>query len=186
MESTLRERLYSTLLAGGLDEINADQRIGPHAPGDGDVLQWLHCLCLLGIAHVFYLTERPERNSTVDKATFLERVMSTEPVGKAGSVMWLEWYWNAIFSACCPSPTIRQQSAWTSIRRLMVKETLSQWGGRKIRLHKRRKVRNRDERIAAELLKRTPIQEIPGIVGVSRATLYRLLKKKNPLRLKLP
>ena len=87
----------------------------------------------------------------------------------------LQW-----FRLVCELVMSQESTLETESKMDLIKEEISnQWGGRRVRISKRAKIRNTRGMVEAELQKQTPIELIPEIVGVSRATLYRMLRKKK-------
>jgi hypothetical protein len=166
------ERLKTALCV-----LNSHPRIGPTAPGDGDVIQWFDAVCILGAGYVVNLTHADSRQVNLEVAA--------EPDVQAFKLSRFEQALsdqaNAIFAHVIPKPTPTQTRIWKAVLNDVLMELGAQWGGRRVRVHKKSKSGATPlEKVQVELKKGTPLAEIPAKVNISRATLYRLLKTADP------
>ena len=86
-----------------------------------------------------------------------------------------EGYFYASYSGFAMVP----REAWTERYRLFEKHLRSLWGGRRVRVHKRSKKVDSSSAIKNALQLGVAIGDIPKKTGVSRATMYRVLKKQD-------
>lgn len=173
MSTPLQSLLDEAGLSSHLAALNAS-RIGPSGDGDGDIIGWWFYLARLGICYVVTIAPSDvimsSQSPTDQQLPISEGSDLVEMLGDLS---------HAIFDRQFPAPSDNQKTAWNAIFTAMVAELRHQWGGRTIRVHKRRKSPLSPEiLVQGELLKGTPIKEIPKITGLSRASVYRLLKKR--------
>lgn len=176
METGLRRRLHTESLKQTLDAINADTTIGPHATGDGDLVQWYSTVCWLGVLD---LKEQIEQRNLQSANGFELGIEHKWPKGKFVNA--LADMGEQIFSTAFPDPEPAPLLVDNVLLHhwLIMMELIHQWGGRDPYIPNRRKIRNMREQVREALAQQIPIEDIPKKIGVSRATVFRILKEKN-------
>ena len=176
METDLRRWLSSEFCKSALDAINTDPDIGPSAPGDGDVVQWYALLCWLAVRD---LKEQLLAGKLRPVSDF--ELHTNYKFPKANIPNALADMGEAIFCKAFPEPEPPPRLAENVLlyHSSIMMEFIHQWGGRSVRVHKRRKVRAARERVREVLSEGVAIKDIPGLIGISRATVYRILEQKN-------
>ncbi len=160
-------------LSSHLAALNAS-RIGPSGAGDGDIIGWWFYLVRLGICCVVTIAPGdPIVDSQIPIGQQFPNLKNIDLVEA------LEDLSHTVFSLQFPAPTEDQRVAWSAVFAAMVSELRHQWGGRTIKVHKRPKsLQSPEYLVKTELLNGTPIKDIPAKTGLSRASVYRHLKKR--------
>lgn len=162
-----------------LDELAHDPWIGPDAPGDGDIVQWYFLAALLALAQLFKLTPS-QREALVRDRSGGESSRRGQPAFDVkGSRLQRRLREQARKLIAADDPRI---PAWDVFLDAVDEFLIDCWGGRQVRVHAREKVLDPVGKVGRELQKGTPISKIPGIVGVSRATVYRILRRNSKTR----
>lgn len=160
-------------LSSYLAVLNAS-RIGPSGDGDGDIIGWWFYLVRLGICYV--ITIAPGDPIVDSQIPTNQQIPKSENIDL---VEVLEDLSHKVFDLQFPAPSEDQKSAWGAVFTAMVSELRHQWGGRTIRVPKRPKsLLSPEYLVKIELLNGTPIKDIPAKTGLSRASVYRHLKKR--------
>lgn len=172
MDSMFSLELADPELRTWLDRANSDLTIGPNAPGDGDIVQWYVTVCQIGVMHLKGLSDErlaEKRNEFPSDWT---------PI-RGGLPAALRLTGEKIFSICFTQPSPAQIASINFELDLIEAETCRQWGGRTVRVPKRRKNGDYRQAVRDEIAKGVAIKDIASIVGIDRATVYRILKEKN-------
>jgi len=173
VSTPLQSLLGNTRFASALEALNAS-RVGPGGSGDGDIVSWWFSLVNIGICHAASSAPNADDMASPQKAI---RPIPAE--AKEDLVSTLVERANAIFDHIYPAPTQDFANSWNVVLAAMVAELRQQWGGRTVRVHKRQKsTLSPEEIVKSELLSGTPIKDISEKTGLSRATVYRQLKKR--------
>lgn len=174
MSTPLQSLLGNTRFASVLAALNAS-RVGPGGSGDGDIVTWWFSLVNIGICHAAISTP----NAAYDMASPQLALRPPSAAAEEDFVLMLVDRANALFDFTYPAPTQDFANSWNVVLAAMVAELHQQWGGRTVRVHKRQKsMFSPEELVKSELLSGTPIKDIPEKTGLSRATVYRQLKKR--------
>lgn len=176
MESDLSGRLSTAYFKNVLVAINADKTVGPFAKGTGDIVQWCSLVCLLCICDL----KEQHKNGTLKSIDDLSLNNDYKfPKAKAIQALadMVDKYFSTYF-ADQDMPSILIENILLS-RYLIRMELIHQWGGIGPRIHKRSKVRNPKQRVRDALANGIPVEKISETAGISRATVYRMLKDKN-------
>lgn len=171
--SPLRELLGESELGQLLDQLNADPWIGPTAPGDGDLVSWYSGVCLLALGHAM-----SQELPTKDMAR-LQRSSTRSSSSKTQSLQ--ETLWNVQAAYGRPflkDPAPESQQTWDWLCTLIDEELALQWGGRRVRIKKKQTVPDSVGKVERALKSSIPIEQIAAEIGISRATVYRILKRK--------
>lgn len=172
MDSMFRLELADPELRTWLDRANSDLTIGPNAPGDGDIVQWYVMVCQIGVMHLKELSDEHLAEMHNDSPSEWAPVKGRFPAA-------LRLTGEKIFSICFPQPSQAQINGINFELDLIEAETCRQWGGRTVRVPKRRKNGDYRQSVRNEIAKGVAIKDIAAIVGIDRATVYRILKEKN-------
>lgn len=171
IDTPLRRALSDPQAKSLLDRINADPHIGPDAPADGDLPRWFSMLVLLVVSC--------SQNVLVQAG--VDPVAKTADATDKGGLQLLdlcESLADQVFLSVFPEPSEAQRQSWANLLACLTVEVSIRWGGRNVRIAKRRKLFNVRAKVTSLLRTGTPLEEIPSKVGISRATLYRVLKQK--------
>lgn len=176
IETDFRKRLSGQYFKLALDALNSDKTIGPKAPGDGDVISWYSMVCKLGILH---LTELLKDNALGPVEEFVMELTYKFPTAKFPNAMatYGQQLYEAHFRSAESHPLLNANIQLDL--NLINMEFIHQWGGREIRIPKRQKVRDVRPRVRKALAEGVPMADIAKKIGISRATLYRIMKEKN-------
>jgi len=90
-------------------------------------------------------------------------------------LMGLGLFYSA-YAGCKTVPHV----AWLKRQKLLEKETRRLWGGRRVRINKKRRAIDAIdpvEKVKKALQSGVKIKDIPAATGLSRATVYRILKR---------
>jgi hypothetical protein len=176
METDFRRRLHSEYLKLALDAINADMTIGPNAPGDGDLVQWYSTVCCVGVLD---LKQQQEQGSLRSIDEFFLGTQYKWSKGKFVNA--LADMGEQLFATAFPDPDPAPILVDNVLLHhwLIMQELIHQWGNRSPYIHKRRKIRNMRDRVRDALAQQIPVEEIAEKIGISRATVFRILKEKN-------
>ncbi len=161
------------MLRERLDRLNSDMLIGPNAPGDGDIVSWQVCVCFIGVQHLAIATKQDMNPNLSIEGWRL-------PIGtpKLGPIEHFKLVSeHTIKQFFFQNDSAELMGALPELVQDLAHELSIQWGGRKVRVGVRRKLGDKTIRIADELRNKTPIKDIPKKTGISRATVYRILKK---------
>lgn len=178
-------RMLSDDARNALEQLNADARIGPATiKGDGNIIAWHHHAVLIG--EVEFSRTVP---GLVRKATF-DCVCEDPPriVGESkGKYLFRALRLRAFaqIDAIYADISGEQWEAWSRLYDgVLAPEMAAQWGGRHLRLRQAGYQPMTSSKTPGELVEEAlkasvPIPEIPGRVGISRATLFRIMRKKK-------
>lgn len=174
MDSPLRERLGTDEFKAMLDALNNDPTIGPNASGDGDIVRWYSSVCLLGIVDLSVANKnaclKPVEGYSIADGRWPGRGKFVLALADMGSKLFEEYF---------KSPSQELAENIQLHMDLIDIELAIRWGGRGPYVHKRAKVGNVRQKIREALANGIAVESIAGHVGVSRATVYRVLKEKN-------
>lgn len=171
--SPLRELLGESELGQWLDRLNADPWIGPTAPGDGDLIQWHFGVCLIALQHALNQNPSTPKSKTVSKSS------GSSSDGKSQKFMQSLRDGRAKYARLFLSEaTADQQQLWDWLCTLIDEELALQWGGRRVRIKKKQPVPDPLGKVELALQSSIPIEQIAAEIGISRATVYRILKRK--------
>lgn len=155
------------------ERLEHDQRIGPTAPGDGDIVLWVSLAISLLLAD-FHKT---------DQISPFPRQCAQPPPdswpSSLGFIGALAWMGEKLFFATYSGAAMVPHEAWTERYLLFEKDLARLWGGRRVRVHKRSKRVDPVLAVKEALRRGVDISDIPKTTGVSRATMYRILKKQE-------
>ena len=160
-------------------ELNASTTIGPHAKGDGDLLQW-HLKMVLILGQEFE-TARPSLRVSGEQLGKWRT-----PIADPGDSLTDHFLMNCrhygiwLMDQIYPELTVKDREIWGRIYdEILVPELHLHWGGRFVRLAMRRKpLFDPVERVAEGLRMGLHPLESFRRAGVSRATGYRILNRK--------
>lgn len=180
-----RALAISDELRAAILEINSDQEYGPLAPGDGDIYVWhAHFLMALFVEFVTTIpvvrrTEpaplRATRETLATGVVYVGKGMRSAAAARLDSILRSH---ASMFPTAVLDMSTAHAIAWERLYdTVLVPEMYAQWGGRTVRISKRRK---------AVFSAATLIEECAGDqldvgrtiqeTGLSRATVYRLKK----------
>lgn len=162
-----------------LDKLNKDERIGPYAGQDGDLVQWWLGATAIALYDCLIIM-RDGDFSGLENATEHEvalwRAEADRPSKTSGLIEFLKVQGRELFLKACPKPSTAALALWERFYSLVTAELKEHWGGRSVRIRKNtRPARDPVEVIKAGLKAGRPIAEIFKIAGVSRSTGYRIL-----------
>lgn len=84
-----------------------------------------------------------------------------------------------VFYAAYGEERLVPHQAWIERYALLELDLRILWGGRRVRIPKRPKRGDTEPLVRAALKSGARIADIPGAIGVSRATVYRILNRRN-------
>lgn len=155
------------------ERLEEDPRIGPAAPGDGDIVLWASLAISLLLAD-FHQADKslpyPRQDSHPPPADPPQSPDFLSNFGWMGLRM--------LYGSFKDSPLV-PHSAWVDRYAELERDMWRLWGGRRIRVHSRSKRIDPEKSVRAALLKGVKISDIPATTGVSRATVYRILKRAD-------
>lgn len=155
--------------------LNNDEIIGPCAPGDGDLIEWWFRYFLI----LIYEFSRAHPDLPANDLASLD----TRPTPKRAAGEHFADYCKKMalgFVADVFNGLTEPQAAtWSKYYGLLESDLAKQWGGRKVRFSVRPKNGHAAGRIAEGLRLGMPIDDAFRYAGVSRATGYRILKRKQ-------
>lgn len=154
-----------------IDLLNSDPYIGPSAPGDGDIIEWWFGFVLVLLAE-------------------LSRIAGVKPTGTldieppnrikgAKFPVYCEALAQAMVEGMYPDLDQSGLATWRAMYAILEREQADKWGGRRVRISVRPKKRNSTEKIAQGLRAGLPLDDVFSKAGVSRATGYRILRRKQ-------
>jgi hypothetical protein len=149
-------------------------RIGPTAPGDGDIVSWSLGAIEICLAD-FILTDRhsPHPRQPIGP-------QPSEPPKTRGLLAYVRWVGVVIFRRQFEADKTAPIESWAQHYRMLERSMQNLWGGRRVRVHVRAKTLTKPARLVADALSQgILIPDIPSVTGLSRATVYRLLKRKD-------
>lgn len=171
--SPLRQFLGDGELGDFLDQLNADPWIGPAAPGDGDLVEWYSSVCLLALARA--MGQEPAAQLPLPPLTI--KHSTSEKSQKLLTRLWT--FRTDMAEPLLKDASAERHQAWQHVCTLIDDELALQWGGRRVRIKKKNPVSDPQGKVARALQKNVPIEKIPAQTGLSRATVYRMLKRKQ-------
>ena len=154
-----------------IDRINSDPYIGPNAPGDGDVIEWW-------FGFVLVLLPELARIAGV-KATGTFDFETPNRIKGAKLQEHLETCGGRIVAALFPDLDQSGLATWRALYEILDRQLAENWGGRRVRISVRPKKRNPTEKIAQGLRAGLPLDDVFSRAGVSRATGYRIIRRKQ-------
>lgn len=157
-----------------IDRLNQDQVIGPQAPGDGDLRQWWFGFTLLLIKE--FASAAPGRTISPNFFAELELPQRTANEGFGDYSRRSAEY---IVSKAFRGLSGADLDDWSRLYGVLELELARNWGGRRVRIPARWKAANPAGKVAAGLRNGLPLDEVFAKAGVSRATGYRILKRKQ-------
>jgi hypothetical protein len=156
--------------------LNENPQIGPFAPGDGDLIMW-HAAML-----AIFTGELLQRHPSLSLAKVPDFSWTVPTQGPQESdaehlIRDLRTFGISVISGIFPSMTPDQFDDWSRLYdSILLPELHAQWGGRPIRIGKRRKSpSDRAAMILEGMRQGLQHEKAFGYAGVSRATGYRLL-----------
>ena len=163
-----------------LDALNADPRIGPHAKGDGCMVEWMQVL--MQRVMLDFINAHPEleqakselRSSDSEATPNIEHLNIGEKLSLWFAVLGVDILRSEY------RLTLSQEDEWGEFFfRVADGEISSQWGGRRIRIRKLRAPPvDATARVGAALRAGLPMSEVIKQSGVSRTTVYRILQTR--------
>lgn len=180
----LADELTDPELQQALNRLANDEVIGPLAPGDGDLIEWWGLALQLILAEISYRVSSggallndfsdDELASPADRSVFDVRgACNDEFLAVLNSAAW-----DGFFS-CWPNASPDMATVFRDLNSLLQGEISVHWGGRRVRLSIKPKTKNPLGVVSRLLAAGTPIADIPRLSGVSRATVYRVMGKRQ-------
>jgi hypothetical protein len=153
--------------------LEEDPRIGPSAPGDGDIVRWVYlAIGLLLMDFREADKERPFRREDPNPPGAI-------PAKKEGLFASFRWMGLTLLYAAYESEAQVPHVAWLDRYEMLGMDFHRLWGGRRVRVHKTSKKIDPERMVKEALQAGARISDIPERTGVSRATMYRILKRAN-------
>ena len=161
-----------------IDDLNKSPTFGPDAKGDGDLMVWLRLMFLVMIQEF----ENTTPGFVASKLAGWSFIPTPGAVGESKRSYFLREVrelFIGYLDRAYPNPPPEVVKAWAGVFDTLVAEMRVQWGGRSVRVPERRKPIHEPVAMVAEALRMGlhPLEAFKR-AGVSRATGYRILKRK--------